>query len=130
GAAAYWIGTPLPWMLGPLFLTAVLCLAGAPLRPLKEARNFGQIIVGSSIGLQFTQAILLKLFLFTPLIVGSTLASTLIGALGALMLMRLTGLDRPRLSSPRRRAASSRWPTSRRATVHSSSRSRSCTPRA
>ena len=94
GAAAYRIGTPLPWMLGPLFVTAVLCLAGVPLRPMKEARNFGQVIVGSSIGLQFTQAILLKLLLFTPLIVASTLASTLIGAIGALMLMRLTGLDR------------------------------------
>jgi membrane AbrB-like protein len=94
GAVAYWLGTPLPWMLGPLFLTAALCLAGAPLRPMKEARNFGQVVVGSSIGLQFTQAILLKLLLLTPLIAATTLISTLIGAIGALMLMRLTTLDR------------------------------------
>src|SRR6266508_6769075 len=66
GVLAYWLHTPLPWMLGSLFFTAALCLLGAPLRPMKQARSFGQVAVGSSIGLQFTQAILLKLILFTP----------------------------------------------------------------
>jgi membrane AbrB-like protein len=94
GAVADWINTPLPWMLGPLFTTAALCLLGVPLRPLKEARNFGQAVVGSAIGLQFTQAIALQIIMITPVIVATTLVSTLIGIVGAVMLARLSGLDR------------------------------------
>ncbi len=94
GAVARLLGMPLPWLLGPLFITAALGLAGAPIEKVGKARTFGQIVVGTSLGLQFTQAILLKLLLLTPLIVAITLVSTVIGAIGALMLVALTGLDR------------------------------------
>lgn len=94
GALAYWIGMPLPWMLGPLFATAALGLAGAPIKPIGRARTLGQVVVGTSIGLQFTQAAVVKLLMLSPLIVGVSVVSTVIGALGAMILMRLTGLDR------------------------------------
>jgi membrane AbrB-like protein len=94
GGLARWIGIPLPWLLGPLFITAVLGLAGVPIRAFRRGRNFGQVVVGASTGLQFTQAILLQLLHMLPLIVAATLASTIIGAIGALLLMRLTKLDR------------------------------------
>jgi membrane AbrB-like protein len=94
GIVARLVGLPLPWLLGPLFVTAALGLAGAPIVPVGKARTFGQIVVGTSLGLQFTSAILLKLVLLTPLIVGVTVVSTVIGAIGALMLVALTGLDR------------------------------------
>jgi membrane AbrB-like protein len=94
GWVARFLGVPLPWLLGPLFVTAALGLFGVPIRAFRRGRNFGQVVVGASTGLQFSQAILLQLLLISPLIVLATAASTLIGAIGALMLMRLTKLDR------------------------------------
>ena len=94
GILARQLRMPLPWLLGPLFMTAALGLGGAPICPVGRARTIGQVVVGTSLGLQFTQAILLKLLLLTPLIVGITVVSTVIGAIGALMLVALTGLDR------------------------------------
>jgi membrane AbrB-like protein len=94
GVAAWLLHMPLPWLLGPLLTTSVVGLAGGPIHPVREARTFGQIIVGTSIGLQFTQALLVKLVFLTPLIFAVTLISMLIGAIGAVILMRLSNLDR------------------------------------
>jgi membrane AbrB-like protein len=94
GLAARLLHMPLPWLLGPLLTTAAVGLVGGPIHPVREARTFGQVIVGSSIGLQFTQALLIKLVFLTPLIFGVTLISILIGAIGAVILMRLSNLDR------------------------------------
>src|SRR5215212_10617671 len=94
GIAARLLHMPLPWLLGPLLATAAVGLAGGPIHPVREARTFGQVIVGTSIGLQFTQALLIKLVFLTPLIFGVTLISILIGAIGAVILMRLSNLDR------------------------------------
>src|SRR4051794_19780465 len=88
GVAARLLHLPLPWLLGPLLTTAAVGLAGGPIHPVREARTFGQVIVGTSIGLQFTQALLIKLVFLTPLIFGVTLISILIGAIGAAILMR------------------------------------------
>jgi membrane AbrB-like protein len=93
GTLAWWAHMPLPWMLGPLLATAGLGLAGAPLVPIGRARSFGQLIVATSIGLQFTQAAVVKLFFLLPLILGVTVISTFIGMIGALILMRLSRLD-------------------------------------
>jgi membrane AbrB-like protein len=94
GVAARLLHLPLPWLLGPLLTTAAVGLAGGPIHPVREARTFGQVIVGTSIGLQFTQALLIKLVFLTPLIFGVTLISILIGAIGAVILIRLSNLDR------------------------------------
>jgi membrane AbrB-like protein len=94
GIAARLLHMPLPWLLGPLLATAAVGLAGGPIHPVREARTFGQVIVGTSIGLQFTQALLVKLVFLTPLIFVVTLISMLIGAIGAVILMRLSKLDR------------------------------------
>jgi hypothetical protein len=51
GALFSWLGTPLPWMIGPLFATAVLRLCGVDLQcpvPLREA---GQWAIGTALGL-------------------------------------------------------------------------------
>jgi len=94
GVIAWLTHVPLPWMLGPLLAAAAFGLLGGPVHPVREARTFGQVIVGASIGLQFTQALLLKILLLTPLIVVVSLCSILVGAINAVILMRLSGLDR------------------------------------
>jgi membrane AbrB-like protein len=94
GFAARFVHLPLPWLLGPLVTIMALSLAGAPVRLIPWSRSAGTSVVGASIGLQFTTTVLLKLLTLLPLMIGAAFVSTLIGALGGLMYMRLTGVDR------------------------------------
>lgn len=94
GAVAWWVHLPLPWMLGPLFVTATLALCGVPIARVGRARPIGQVVVGSSIGLQFSTTVLVKLLYLTPVIVAVTIVSTGIGMIGAVILSRLTKVDR------------------------------------
>jgi uncharacterized protein len=94
GFLARFVHLPLPWLLGPLVAIMALSLAGAPLRLLPWGRPAGTIVVGASIGLQFTTTVLLKLLTLLPLMIGAGFVSTLIGAVGGLIYMRLTGVDR------------------------------------
>ena len=45
------LGTPLPWMIGPLMATAVAALAGLPVRSAPLLRNVGQWTIGTALGL-------------------------------------------------------------------------------
>jgi len=94
GALARSVHMPLPWMLGSLFATAALSLAGLPLRTTRFGRAGGQVIVGASTGLLFTKAVVLKLIALLPLMIGGTLFAMIIGCGTALLLARLTGLDK------------------------------------
>lgn len=49
-----WLRTPIPWMLGPLLVTAVASVMGAPTRSLNLLRNGGQWVIGAVLGLYFT----------------------------------------------------------------------------
>lgn len=49
-----WLRTPLPWMIGPLLAVALLSIAGAPTRSWVPARNTGQWLIGTALGLYFT----------------------------------------------------------------------------
>jgi uncharacterized protein len=56
GAAALCVAlrTPLPWMIGPLVVTAVASMAGAPTESAGPLRNGGQWVIGAALGLYFT----------------------------------------------------------------------------
>jgi hypothetical protein len=54
GFAARYAHLPLPWLLGALFTTTALSLAGAPVRLIPWGRPAGTVVVGASTGLQFT----------------------------------------------------------------------------
>ncbi|MDF2462612.1 MAG: putative rane protein [Ramlibacter sp.] len=49
-----WLRTPLPWMIGPLLVTAVASVLGQPTRSFGPFRNAGQSIIGMALGLYFT----------------------------------------------------------------------------
>jgi membrane AbrB-like protein len=49
-----WLHTPIPWMLGPLLVTAVASVLGAPTRSAIPLRNAGQWVIGAALGLYFT----------------------------------------------------------------------------
>jgi uncharacterized protein len=94
GAVARYLHMPLPWMLGSFLTIMGLSLAGAPVRLIPWGRPAGTVIVGASTGLQFTAAVVAKLFTLLPLIIAAAFVSTLVGAAGGLLYMRLTGIDR------------------------------------
>ena len=50
--------TPLPWMIGPLVVTAVLSMLGAPTQSWTPLRNAGQWIIGGALGLYFTPQVM------------------------------------------------------------------------
>lgn len=96
-SAAGWafsrIGIPLPWMIGPLVLSAALSVSGL-LRitvPVKT-RPFGQMTVAAQVGLAFTPAALAALVNLAPVMIGTALASAACAGLVALLLARITGI--------------------------------------
>lgn len=60
-----WLRTPLPWMLGPLIVTALASVLGAPTQSWTPLRNVAQWAIGGALGLYFTpqvSALVLKLW--------------------------------------------------------------------
>jgi uncharacterized protein len=94
GLAARYAHLPLPWLLGSLVTTMALSLLGAPVRLIPWGRPAGTVVVGASTGLQFNAAVVAKLLTLLPLIIAVALVSTIVGAIGGLLYMRLTGIDR------------------------------------
>ena len=98
GFAARYVHLPLPWLLGALFATMALSLAGAPVRLIPWGRPAGTVVVGASTGLQFTATVVAKLVTLLPLIIAAAFFSTIVGAVGGLLYMRppQEGQDRHR----------------------------------
>ena len=94
GFVARLVHLPLPWLLGSLATIMALSLAGAPVRLIPWGRPAGTLVVGASTGLQFTATVVAKLVTLLPLIIAAAFFSTIIGAIGGLLYMRLTGVDR------------------------------------
>src|SRR5258707_9156672 len=68
-----------------------LSLAGAPVRLIPWGRPAGTVVVGASTGLQFTATVVAKLVTLLPLIIAAAFLSTIVGAIGGLLYMRLGG---------------------------------------
>ncbi len=52
------LGTPLPWMIGPLVMTAVLSMLGSATLSWTPFRNIGQWVIGAALGLYFTPQVM------------------------------------------------------------------------
>ena len=53
-----WLHTPLPWMIGPLLVTSIASVLGAPTRSATPLRNAAQCTVGLALGLYFTPEVM------------------------------------------------------------------------
>ena len=90
GYACHSLDLPIPWMLGPMAAVAVLNLLGAPM----DSPQMGQVLLGSAVSLHFTPPVVSALAANWAPIVLATLATFLIGGLGALILSRISGVER------------------------------------
>ncbi len=94
GYACSRLRTPIPWMLGPLLSMAVLRMAGAPIGALPGGRQFGQWIIGTSLGLYFTPQVVGQVAGWWYLLVAGAAFAIAAGYIGGLVLSRLAGIDR------------------------------------
>ncbi len=94
GALASWVGSPLPWMIGPLLVTAIFYLTGLAdmVIPVKT-RPYGQIVVASQVGVYFSPAAFAMMVAMTPLLVGMALATGVCALCVAVMLARFGRLN-------------------------------------
>jgi membrane AbrB-like protein len=89
-----WLDTPLPWMIGPLFATAVACMLGARLSAPVQAREAGQWAIGTALGLYFSAPVLAVLARHAPWIALAVLFALALGMVGSWLLQRVSGTDR------------------------------------
>jgi membrane AbrB-like protein len=84
---------PLPWMIGPLFSTAIACMLGARLAAPVQAREAGQWAIGTALGLYFSApvlAVLARNAVWIALAVGMAIC---LGMAAGALLRRLSGCD-------------------------------------
>jgi len=95
-AGAGWVferlGVPLPWMIGPLVLTALLSISGL-IRPNvpNRIRAGGQIVVACQVGLAFSPEALAQMVALGPYLVASTLLTLASVGATAVLMSRITG---------------------------------------
>jgi membrane AbrB-like protein len=87
------LDTPLPWMIGPLFSTAIACMLGARMRVPVQAREAGQWAIGTALGLYFSAPVLAALAHHAPWIVLAVAFAVCLGMAGGALLRRLSGTD-------------------------------------
>ena len=90
---AEWLHLPLPWLLGPLFITAFLKINHAPIECHHSARNIGLSILGLTLGLYFTPQMIQLIAMQWPLLLGGLLFALFLGAIGSAILYRWGNVD-------------------------------------
>ena len=93
GIIAQRLSFPLPWMIGPMLLTATIgiCRGAAPVHWFY--RPVGQVVVATAVGLAFTREALLELAAHGGYMVAGAFLTIAAGYLAALLLVRLAHTD-------------------------------------
>lgn len=93
GALCAALRTPIPWMLGPLLATAALRIGGADLPVPPGAREAGQWIIGTALGLYFTPAVIDQVRGAWALLVAGAVFALAVGYLSGALLARIARID-------------------------------------
>ncbi|MCB1914138.1 MAG: AbrB family transcriptional regulator [Rhodocyclaceae bacterium] len=91
---ASWLHLPLPWMIGPLLLVGGLRIRGIALEAPPGSRQAGQWVIGATLGLYFTPAVIGELQRNASLILAIAACSLPFGMICSELVRRLTGCDR------------------------------------
>ena len=91
--AAESLKIPLPWTLGPLVSVAALRLLSVPVSSAKPLRNFGQIVIGVTLGLYFTPKVVSVIGSHWIEILAGLFFALLLGAYGTFVLHRFGKVD-------------------------------------
>ncbi len=93
GYGAHHVHLPLAWVLGPLVASAALGIAGLTLPAPTAARRCGQLIIGSTVGLSMTSAVVAGLVAWLPLMLFTAVFSVLVSATSSTLLARFARID-------------------------------------
>ncbi len=97
GIGAGWLfallGVPLPWMIGPLVISAIAYISGVITVPVPvRTRPFGQMTIAAQVGLAFTPAALAALLSLAPLLVGAAVVTALLAGVVAVLTARMADM--------------------------------------
>jgi membrane AbrB-like protein len=88
-----WLGTVLPWMIGPMVAMALATMFGLPVVRPAMALTVGQVVIGTALGLFFTQAVLAQIGGIVVYLVAAAFFAFVLGVVCAVVLKRLSGCD-------------------------------------
>jgi membrane AbrB-like protein len=93
GALFAWLRLPLAWMIGSMLAMAAARMSGARVEQLAWGRAAGMVVVGVSLGLYFTAAVVREVSAYWPwfLLLGALALAA--GGVSALVLMKLARVD-------------------------------------
>ncbi len=94
GAAASWLGLPLPWMIGAMAATMAAAMAGAPIALPQGLRSVMVALLGVMLGSGFSPAILDQLADWALSLSALALYTAAAGAASMLFFRRVAGYDR------------------------------------
>jgi membrane AbrB-like protein len=93
GYAATLVGAPLPWMLGPFLLFAVVSLRGQKVSVIPHGREVAQVTIGFAIGLRFTVPVVTATVALLPQMFAAALYLLVCTTTAAFLFGRLAGVD-------------------------------------
>jgi membrane AbrB-like protein len=93
GYGAHLVHLPLAWVLGPLVAAAALGIAGLTLPASTIARRCGQLIIGATVGLSMTSAVIAGLVAWLPLMLFTAVFAVLVSATSSTLLARFARID-------------------------------------
>jgi membrane AbrB-like protein len=87
------LGTPLPWLIGPLVAVALVCMLFAGLDSPPAGRHLGQWAIGIALGLYFSPEVMREIARLAPWVVLAIAFAVVLGWLGGWLLARATRTD-------------------------------------
>jgi membrane AbrB-like protein len=94
GALCVLLGTPLPWMIGPLLTMAALRFSGFAVAAPRGGRQTGQVVIAVTMGLYFTPPVAREVLGRWEILVIAALFAAALAYVGAWILSRWTDTDR------------------------------------
>ena len=95
GALFRWLGSPLPWMIGPLLVCAAVNMATGRLHSPRSVRKLGQWLIGLVLGLYFSAEVISQLLRSGGWILAGVAWAIGLGFGLAWLMRKLAGMDRP-----------------------------------
>lgn len=93
GVLFNWMGTPLPWMIGPIVLSALATFLGLPVTGSREGRIAGMLVLGTALGLYFTPEAAMAVLSHLPVIIAASATTLVVGAAASFLLARTARVD-------------------------------------
>lgn len=94
GVLFFWIGTPLPWMIGPIVFSGLATFFGLPVAGSRVGRIAGMLVLGTALGLYFTPEAAQTVLSHLPVIVAASMTTLVVGGAASFLLARTAGIDR------------------------------------